>query len=366
MLRRSLLSLLALHIASACQEVIVTRKTRLPISEAADHVEALVGVRPRQGDWGVVFEVEREHRVIASFSISHNENKRENTTTYVDILTITCGENSPLKVASPWPADWLLGEVKFLLFNISKDLLTVHRKVESSRFENVISEPCLRTDPSNVSFSASRLPLLPTPTLSIGCTDEEPRNSTKTESGDQSEGNTDPTGLIAGLCVLFAASAVVVAGVAWRRRRSYGRRFPGGGAVRLSTLPMDEESLPGAPNPDEFPSVRQRPPIPSPRTVFPGRRQFRLSSSGSTSSSVFPLLSSSPPSRFDSLNLSFSAWLPAASSEGSLGPRHCAPERGDEEKEEEMEEMVSMRHRSSEEERHTYERITFMRESLFD
>lgn len=155
--------------------------------------------------------------------------------------------------------------------------------------------------------------------------------------------------------MLLAVAVAIATYVVWFRRRRCGRRFHGVLAVRLSTLQADEEALR---NPsDDSPSVRQRPPIPSPRTVFLERRQLRLSSSTSTSSSVLPLLSSSPHLCLDSLSLSFAADLPAAPVEGHSLAAHCAQERD--------QETVALRRRSSDEEVHTYERITFMSASLF-
>ncbi|XP_042871262.1 uncharacterized protein LOC122252716 [Penaeus japonicus] len=210
------LCLAILHADSmqVCQEINVACKTRLPISEAADHVEALVGVRPRQGDWGVVLEVEREKQVVASFSIARNQSKQGDTATYIDVLTIVCGENSPHEVASPWPADWLLGEVKFLLFSMSKDLIKVLWRADSLAFQDLASDVCEINDLSNVSFSASSLPLLPTPTLSIGCTDVEPRKSAETEAGEetQTESTESPVFqlcIIGGIVVIIEVLSVI-------------------------------------------------------------------------------------------------------------------------------------------------------------
>ncbi|XP_063601601.1 uncharacterized protein LOC134777677 [Penaeus indicus] len=348
MSRRCLLSLLALHVAAACQEVNLTCKTPLPTSEGADGVEALVGVRPQEGDWGALFEVEREDRVVAKISLSLKESKTGSETAYNDRLAIQCGNETPLVFDSPWPTAWLSGEAKCLLFRVSDSLIDVLQKKGSSEIH--IGSGICKINLSNVSFSASNLPHLPAPTLSLGCADGELKNSTEAESGKETT-KSGPA-LIAGLCVLLPIAAAIATYAAWFCSRRCGRRSHGVLAVRLSALLADEEALRNSP--DEGPSVRQRPPMPSPRTVFLERRQLRLSSSTSTSSSVLPLLSSSPHLCFDSLSLSFAADLPTVE-DHSLAA-HCA-QKG--------QEIVTLRRRPSNEEVHTYERITFMDESLY-
>nr|XP_027220580.1 uncharacterized protein LOC113812858 [Penaeus vannamei]XP_027220581.1 uncharacterized protein LOC113812858 [Penaeus vannamei] len=348
MSRRCLLSLLALHVATACLEVNVTNKTLLPTSEGADGVKALVEFQPQEGDWGALFEVKREDRVVARITISRNESKMENKPACHDRLAIQCGNDNPNVFDSPWPAAWHSGEVNCLLFRVSDGLITVLQKKNSSEFLHIGSEVC-KMNHSGVSFSVSELPHLPAPTLSLGCADGEPH---ETRKASETSGGVLLTAL---LCVLLPLAAAITTCLVWFCSRRCGRRFHGVLAVRLSTLPSDE-ALQSPP--DEGLSVRQRPPMPSPRTVFLERRQLRLSSSTSTSSSVLPLLSSSPPSRFDSLSLSFAADLPAAPVEDHFGAAPCAQEKG--------QEMVPLRRRPSDDEVHTYERITFMSASLFE
>lgn len=106
-----------------CQEVNVTCKTPLPVSEETGHLEALVGVLPRQGNWGVLFELERENHVLASFSISRREGKRGKTATYNDHLAVKCRNKAALEVPFPWPTNKSLYGIKFILFSVSGCLL---------------------------------------------------------------------------------------------------------------------------------------------------------------------------------------------------------------------------------------------------
>ncbi|XP_047480220.1 uncharacterized protein LOC125032878 [Penaeus chinensis] len=180
---RCLLSLLALHAAAACQEVNLTGQTPLPTSGGADSVRALVGVRPQEGEWGALFQVEREDRVVAKISISRRESKTGSEIAYNDHLRIQCGDKTPQAFDSPWPTAWLSDEVKSLLFKVSNNLIEVLQKEGSSEM-HIGSDVC-KINLSNVSFSASNLPHLPAPTLSLGCADGELKNGTEAESGKQ-------------------------------------------------------------------------------------------------------------------------------------------------------------------------------------
>lgn len=97
----------------------MTNKTLLPTSEGADGVEALVEFQPQEGDWGALFEVKREDRVVARITISRNESKMENKPACYDRLAIQCGNDNPQVFNSPWPAAWHSGEVNCLLFRVS-------------------------------------------------------------------------------------------------------------------------------------------------------------------------------------------------------------------------------------------------------
>ncbi|XP_037800782.1 uncharacterized protein LOC119595736 [Penaeus monodon] len=182
MSRRCLLRLFVLHVAAACYEVNLTSKTPLPTSGGADGVEAMVGIRP-EGDWGALFQLEREDRVVAKINISHRESKTGNKTAYNDHLAIQCGDKTPQPFDSPWPTAWLSGEVKCLLFRVSDNLIHVLQKEGSS--ESHIGSDMCKVNLSNISFSASNLPHLPAPMLSPGCADGELNNGTKAKSEDQ-------------------------------------------------------------------------------------------------------------------------------------------------------------------------------------
>ncbi|XP_063601764.1 uncharacterized protein LOC134777829 [Penaeus indicus] len=187
MSRRCLLSLLALHVAAACQEVNLTCKTPLPTSRGADGVQALVGVRPQEGDWDALFEVEREDRVVAKIRLSYKESKTGSETAYNDRLAIQCGNETPQVFDSSWPTAWLSGEAKCLLFRVSDSLIDVLQKKGSSEMH--IGSGICKINLSNVSFSASNLPHLPAPTLSLGCADGELKNATETESEETQTGS---------------------------------------------------------------------------------------------------------------------------------------------------------------------------------
>nr|XP_027220570.1 uncharacterized protein LOC113812848 [Penaeus vannamei] len=210
LLRWGVLCLVVLLVDSAqvCQEVNVTCKTLLPISEEADHLVALVGVLPRQGVWGVHFELEREKQVLASFNMSRTEGKRGTTITYSDHLAVSCRNRAALEVPSPWPEDWFLCGVKFILFNISQHLIRVSWKADSAGYQDLATDVCNVNYLSDVSFSASSLRHLPTPMLSLRCADEEPGRSADEEprDGSESESAVPPVFqlCVAGLIVLLA------------------------------------------------------------------------------------------------------------------------------------------------------------------
>lgn len=164
----------------------MTNKTLLPTSEGADGVEALVEFQPQEGDWGALFEVKREDRVVARITISCNESKMENKPACHDRLAIQCGNNNPNVFDSPWLAAWHSGEVNCLLFRVSDGLITVLQKKNSSEFLDIGLEVC-KMNHSGVSFSVSELPHLPAPTLSLGCADGEPHEAPDLETRKASE-----------------------------------------------------------------------------------------------------------------------------------------------------------------------------------
>ncbi|XP_037800579.1 uncharacterized protein LOC119595530 [Penaeus monodon] len=219
LLQWSVLCLGALHVDSAqvCQEVNVTCKTPLPVSEEAGHLEALVGVLPRQGNWGVLFELERENHVLASFSISRREGKRGKTATYNDHLAVKCRNKAALEVPFPWPTNESLYGIKFILFSISKSLIRVSYKAESNGYQDIASEVCNVSCLSNVSFSASSLLRLPAPTLSLRCADAEAGEENETESAVSPVSQLYIAGVIVLLAIVLSAVDLFMILSIWKR-----------------------------------------------------------------------------------------------------------------------------------------------------
>ncbi|XP_063601766.1 uncharacterized protein LOC134777832 [Penaeus indicus] len=213
LLQGVVLCLVALHVDSAlvCQEVNVTNKTLLPVSEEAGQLEALVGVLPRQGNWGVLFELEREDHVLANFIISRREGKRDGTATYNDYLAVKCRYKAALEVPFPWPTNRSLYGVKFM-FSIAKNLIRVSWKADCNGYQDIATDVCNVNSLSDVSFSASSLRRLPTPTLSLRCADEDPSRSTDAVEGTETTPAVSPVSqlYVTGLIVLLALALSVV------------------------------------------------------------------------------------------------------------------------------------------------------------